>query len=155
MDDRPQVTAGFKFNDWELRGVPMRVEVGPRDVQAGTAVVVRRLGQGKQAVPLAVLPVAIPEILNDFQAFLLARATAFRDERTHQVDSWEDFTRAVSAGWALALRCGQPACEAAVKAETSASPRCLPLAGTADSGQCVRCGARSGYRGRVIFGRAY
>jgi prolyl-tRNA synthetase len=75
LDDRPQVSPGFKFNDWELRGVPVRVELGPRDVRAGTAVVVRRLGQGKHALPLSTLPEVVPGILAEFQAFLLARAT--------------------------------------------------------------------------------
>ncbi|HEY6796408.1 MAG TPA: proline--tRNA ligase [Kineosporiaceae bacterium] len=155
LDDRPQVSPGFKFNDWELRGVPVRVELGPRDVEAGTAVVARRLGEGKQPLPLATLPEAMPGLLDAFQDFLLARATAFRDERTATVDTWADFTGAVSTGWALALHCGQPSCEDEIKADTAATPRCVPSAADAEAGTCVRCGAPSAYGKRVIFGRAY
>jgi prolyl-tRNA synthetase len=155
LDDRPQVSPGFKFNDWELRGVPVRVELGPRDVEAGAAVVVRRLGEGKQILPLSTLPDAMVRILSDFQAFLLARATAFRDERTTVAGSWSEFTAAVATGWALVLHCGQPACEDDVKADTAATPRCVPLAGAPESGACVRCGAPSAYGRRVVFARAY
>jgi prolyl-tRNA synthetase len=155
LDDRPQVSPGFKFNDWELRGVPVRVELGPRDVAAGTAVVVRRLGEGKQALPLATLPEVMPQVLSEFQAFLLARATAFRDTRTAVVGVWEEFVAAVATGWALALHCGRPECEDDIKADTAATPRCVPSEGEAQSGPCVRCGAPSAYGRRVVFGRAY
>ncbi|MBW0273791.1 proline--tRNA ligase [Nocardia sp. MH4] len=155
VDDRDH-TPGWKFNEWEMRGAPVRLELGPRDLAAGTAVLVRRLGDdGKQVVELASLPDTMPGILDDFQAYLLARATAFRDENTSTVDDWAAFEVAVSTGWALAHHCGRPSCENEIKAITTATPRCVPLAGEANSGACVRCAAPSAYGKRVIFSRAY
>lgn len=156
VDTRPQVSPGFKFNDWELKGVPVRVELGPRDLEAGSAVLARRLGdQGKETVPLDALPERIPSILDEFQTFLLARATRFRDQHTITVDDWTPFADAVSTGWARAFHCGTAACEDEIKARTAATPRCVPIDGTAESGTCIRCGATSAYGKRVIFGRAY
>ncbi|MFI1919347.1 proline--tRNA ligase [Nocardia sp. NPDC020380] len=156
VDARTQVSPGFKYNEWEMRGVPIRLELGPRDLESGTAMMVKRLGdEGKQSVSLENLPDVMPGILDDFQAFLLARATEFRDSHTRAVDSWDDFADAVSTGWALALHCGIPACEDDIKSVTAATPRCIPLDGTPDAGNCVRCGAPSAYGKRVIFARAY
>ncbi len=155
VDDRDH-TPGWKFNEWEMRGAPVRLELGPRDLAAGTAVLVRRLGDdGKQVVELASLPDTMPGILDDFQAYLLARATAFRDENTSTVDDWAAFAVAVSTGWALAHHCGRPSCENEIAAITTATPRCVPLAGEATSGPCVRCAVPSAYGKRVIFSRAY
>jgi prolyl-tRNA synthetase len=97
----------------------------------------------------------MPRVLDEFQAFLLSRATEFRDSRTRTVDSWDDFADAVSTGWARALHCGMPTCEADIKSVTAATPRCIPLDGEPASGVCVRCGTPSAYGKRVIFGRAY
>jgi prolyl-tRNA synthetase len=156
VDERSQLSPGFKFNDWELRGVPARLELGQREVAAGTAVLARRLGDaGKETISLADAPAVLAAALDDIQALLLRRATEFRDEHTFVVDDWESFTRAVSSGWALALHCGQPSCEDEIKAETAATPRCVPLDGPPESGPCVRCNAPSAYGKRVIFGRAY
>jgi prolyl-tRNA synthetase len=71
------------------------------------------------------------------------------------VNSWPEFTAAVAAGWALALHCGEEACEEEIKAETTATPRCIPLAGQPEQGPCIRCGKASAYGKRVIFARAY
>jgi prolyl-tRNA synthetase len=155
VDDRPQLSPGFKFNDWELRGVPIRLELGPRDLEAGTALMSRRLGEGKEPVALDKGPERLPMELSAFQELLLQRATTFRDERTVSVDSWPEFTEAVATGWALALHCGTPECEDEIKAETAATPRCVPRDGAAETGTCVRCGLPSAYGKRVIFGRAY
>jgi prolyl-tRNA synthetase len=156
VDGRPQLSPGFKYNEWEMRGVPVRLELGPRDLAAGTAVMVRRLGDdGKQAVSIDSLPEVMPGILEEFQAFLLARATGFRDSHTRTVERWDDFADAVSTGWARAPHCGTTACEDDIKSVTAATPRCIPLDGEPASGGCVRCGAASAYGKRVIFGRAY
>ncbi|MCM6773459.1 proline--tRNA ligase [Nocardia sp. CDC159] len=156
VDARAQLTPGFKYNEWEMRGVPIRLELGPRDLEAGTAMLVKRLGgEGKRAISIDALPRALPELLDEFQAYLLARATAFRDERTRTVDDWDEFAAAVASGWALALHCGAAACEDDIKSVTAATPRCVPLEGDSESGRCVRCGAPSAYGKRVIFGRAY
>jgi len=155
VDDRPQLSPGFKFNDWELRGVPIRLELGPRDLAAGTALMARRLGGGKEPIALDSAPQRLESELAAFQDFLLRRATEFRDDRTFRVGSWPEFTEAAGQGWALALHCGTPECEDDIKAETGATPRCVPLDGEPESGRCIRCDLPSAYGTRVIFGRAY
>ena len=155
VDDRPQLSPGFKFNEWELRGAPIRLELGPRDLAAGSAVMARRLGGTKESISLDGAPARLADELDAFQDFLLERATVFRDEHTVTTDEWDDFTRAVATGWARALACGTPECEEEIKAATSATARCIPLDGPPESGPCIRCGLPSAYGKRVIFGRAY
>jgi prolyl-tRNA synthetase len=159
VDNRQQLSPGFKFNDWEMRGVPIRLELGPRDLGAGTALMSRRLNyqqdEAKQAIPLDAAPDLLAAELTAFQAMLTRRAADFRDEHTATVNSWPEFTAAVARGWALALHCGEGTCEDEIKAETTASPRCIPLAGEPEQGPCIRCGKPSAYGKRVIFGRAY
>jgi prolyl-tRNA synthetase len=155
VDDRPQLSPGFKFNDWELRGVPIRLELGPRDLAAGTAVLARRLGGTKESIPLDGAPARLADELAAFHDYLLERATAFRDSRTVTTDEWDDFTKAVAIGWARALHCGTPECEEEIKAATAATARCIPLDGDPASGPCIRCARPSAYNKRVIFARAY
>jgi prolyl-tRNA synthetase len=155
VDNRPQFSPGFKFNDWEMRGVPIRLELGPRDLAAGTALMATRLGGGKTPVSLDSAPARLSLELSAFQELLLRRATEFRDARTQTVDSWDEFAAAVATGWACAFHCGQPACEDDIKAATSATPRCIPADGKPEEGTCVRCGRPSAYGKRLIFGRAY
>jgi prolyl-tRNA synthetase len=160
LDDRPHVSPGFKFNDWEMRGVPIRLELGPRDLAAGTALMSRRLNYqqpdaGKEAIPLGSAAERLAAELAAFQAILTRRAAGFRDEHTVTVNSWPEFTAAVATGWALALLCGDQACEDKIKAETTATPRCIPLDGEPEQGTCVCCDKASAYGKRVIFARAY
>lgn len=156
VDDRAHLSPGYRFNDWELRGVPVRLELGPRDLESGTVVMAKRLGdEGKQSIPLDSVAEIMPGVLEDFQAFLLRRATDFRDAHTRTVDTWESFADAVTQGWAVALHCGTAACEDEIKAETAATPRCVPLDGASETGVCVRCGQPATYGKRVIFGRSY
>jgi len=159
VDDRPQVSPGFKFHDWEMKGVPLRLELGPRDLEAGVAVMSKRLtadpDEGKTQLSLATAVDDLPGILEAYQDFLLDRATKFRDEHTVSVDDWDSFVTAVSTGWAVAFHCGEPACEDDIKAQTQATPRNVPSDGVDESGECVRCGKPSAYGKRVIFGRAY
>ena len=127
------MSPGFKFHDWELKGVPLRLEIGPRDLEAGVVVMSKRLNadpeEGKQTLPLEGLVESLPAILSEYQDFLLARATAFRDEHTLVVDDWDAFVAAVSTGWAVAFHCGKPACEDDIKALTQATPRNIPTDG--------------------------
>jgi prolyl-tRNA synthetase len=155
VDDRPQLSPGFKFNDWELRGVPVRLELGPRDLAEGSALMSTRLGEGKTPVSLDSAPARLAFELDAMQSLLLQRATDFRDSHTVTVNSWAEFAEAVKTGWALAFHCGQPECEDDIKAATSATPRCIPAEGAAEDGMCVRCDQRSAYGKRLIFGRAY
>ena len=155
VDQRTQLSPGYKFNEWELRGVPIRLELGPRDLAEGSALMSIRLGEGKTAISLESAPARLEVELAAFQAMLLQRATEFRDAHTRTVDTWDEFVEAVKTGWALAFHGGQPACEDDIKAETSATPRCIPANGPPEQGLCVRCNLPSAYGKRLIFGRAY
>jgi prolyl-tRNA synthetase len=138
-----------------LRGVPIRLELGPRDLAGGSALMSTRLGEGKTAVSLDSAPARLERELAAFQDVLLQRATDFRDSHTRTVDTWGEFAEAVKTGWALAFHCGTPECEEEIKAETSATPRCIPSEGPPEEGLCVRCNLPSAYGKRLIFGRAY
>jgi prolyl-tRNA synthetase len=155
VDNREQLSPGFKFNDWEMRGVPIRLELGPRDLAAGSALMSLRLGSGKSAISLDTAPERLREELAGFQDLLLGRATEFRDSRTVVADSWAEFAEAVKTGWALAFHCGRTACEDDIKAATSATARCIPAGGAPAVGVCVRCDGPSAYGQRLIFGRSY
>ncbi|HEY6297830.1 MAG TPA: proline--tRNA ligase, partial [Streptosporangiaceae bacterium] len=160
VDDRPQVSPGFKFNDWEMRGVPIRLELGPRDLAAGTALMSRRLNYplpnaAKEAISIDAAPRLLAAELSGFQEMLARRAADFRDDHTATVDSWPEFVAAVAVGWALAFACGRQECDDEIKAETTATPRCIPLAGEPEQGACIRCDRPSAYGKRVIFARAY
>ena len=109
----------------------------------------------KEPIPVDGAPARLADELAAFQDFLLERATAFRDDHTVTTDEWDDFAKAVATGWARALHCGTPECEELIKAETSATARCIPLDGEPASGRCIRCDLPSAYGKRVIFGRAY
>ena len=155
IDDREHLSPGYKFNDWEMRGVPVRLELGPRDLVAGTVVMSPRLCGGKVSVPLDSAVSRLEAELTAFQGMLLERATAFRESHTVVVSSWASFAEAVRTGWAVAFHCGQASCEDDIKAATSATPRCIPFDGDAAEGVCVRCDAPSAYGKRIIFGRSY
>ena len=156
IDTRVNLSPGFKYNDWEMRGVPVRLEIGGRDLEAGVATMALRISEdGKQAVSLTELADRIPVVLEEFQQFLLERATRFRDDNTAVVDDWDSFVSAVSSGWARVLHCGRPECEDEIKDITKATPRNIPLSAPAETGTCVRCGQPSAYGQRIIFGRAY
>jgi prolyl-tRNA synthetase len=155
VDDRPQLSPGFKFNDWEMRGVPIRLELGPRDLAAGTALLATRLGGQKTPVSLDSAPARLNVELTAFQDLLLRRATEFRDQRTVTVDAWDEFAAAVTTGWARAFHCGLPQCEDEIKAATAATARVIPADGEPEEGTCIRCGRPSAYGKRLIFGRAY
>jgi prolyl-tRNA synthetase len=154
--DERDASPGFKFNDWELRGVPLRVELGPRDLAAGTALIVQRVeGEGKETVELDGLAASLPARLDRYHDQLVARATAFREANRRTVDDWPDFATQVATGFADAFHCGRPECEDDIKAETTATPRCIPSDALSEEGLCVRCNLPSAYGRRIVFARAY
>ncbi|GAC1312833.1 MAG: proline--tRNA ligase [Acidimicrobiales bacterium] len=154
--DRREASPGFKFNDWELKGVPLRVELGPRDLAAGTAILAARVGDDhKETVQLTELAASLPGRLDRYHDALLARATAFLAARRSGADTWEAFAAGVESGWVDALHCGRPECEDDIKAATGATPRCIPSTGEAESGFCVRCDQPSAWGKRVVFAKAY
>ncbi len=155
VDWRDDRTAGYKFNEWELKGVPLRLEVGPRDVEVDQAVLVRRDTREKQAIPLANLGPTVEGLLDAIQGNLFANAKRMLDEHTVEVDTYTELVERVgaNAGWSLAHWCRAPACEARVKAETKATIRCIPRDLPAQPGRCVACGGLS--ERRVVIARAY
>jgi prolyl-tRNA synthetase len=156
VDDRPELSPGWKFNDWEMRGVPLRIEVGPQDVAAERVVLARRDRPGKggkTTVPMAGLSEAVPAELGDVQASLYQRALDFREEHSCRVRDLETLRQAVTDGFAHAWWCGQATCEATVKEDSGASIRCIPLEQEAGSGPCVVCGQQASEQ--AVFGRAY
>lgn len=156
LDEREGVTPGFKYNDWEMRGVPLRIEVGPRDVAANTVVLARRERPGKEGKSTAKMDgVAgtVAETLASIQQALYDRALAFREANTHVVTNYEEFKAVVETGFALAWWCGEGDCEARIKEETKATMRCIPLEQPGGSGACVLCGKPA--REQAVFARAY
>ena len=144
MDAREGLTPGWKFNEWELRGVPLRIEIGPRDVEKESVVFARRDipgREGKSFVPMAGLTEAVGETLDAIQDSMLAIATTFRDANIHEATDYEALKGIVGSGWARAYWCGDDACEAKIKEDTKATSRCIPLDQEgAGSGACVVCG---------------
>jgi len=156
LDSRSEVTPGFKFNDWEMRGVPLRIEIGPKDVNNGMITLARRNRPGKagkSTLPLDNLSVQVSAILDEIQASMLAKAAAFRDEHIHPANDYQSLTQIVQDGWAYAFWCGSAECETKVKEDTKATTRCIPLDQQESTGFCVVCGAPA--RSRVYFARAY
>ncbi|MBA2520942.1 MAG: proline--tRNA ligase [Chloroflexia bacterium] len=155
VDWRDDRSPGYKFNEWELKGVPIRLEVGPRDVVADQAVLVRRDTREKLTVPLANLAEAVVSTLESIQAGLFAAASQTLAERMVPVENRAELSRraAANAGWSLAHWCGGARCEAAVKAETKATIRCIPRDVPDERGHCIVCDRPS--ERRVIFARAY
>ena len=156
VDDRDEYSPGWKFNEWELKGVPLRIEIGPRDIQKAQVVFARRdqLGrEGKSSVPLAGVSEAVTDMLDVIQKDLLRRNTEFRDANTHVPINYESLREAVNQGFARAAWCGTAACEDKVKEDTKATTRCIPLDQPDEGGACVVCGNSAGKV--VIFARAY
>jgi prolyl-tRNA synthetase len=157
VDTRDELTPGFKFNEWELRGVPLRIEIGPKDVAAGQVVVARRdmPGKaGKTAVKLADLQANFSELVSKVQKALYDRALAFREANTYRPENYEQFKEAIEKGFALAWWCEGRACEAQIKEETRATSRNIPLEQDEPGpGVCVHCGEPA--TRKAIFARAY
>ncbi len=160
VDNREGQTPGFKFNDWEMRGVPVRMEIGPRDVQKDSVALARRdvPGRGgKQFVPQAGIAAAVQELLNDIQANMLQQATALRDANLFEVvGDYEAFGAIVkNDGWALTWFCGEAACEQRVKDDYQCVSRCFPLdqPHPGEQGPCIACGGTTGEM--AYFARAY
>jgi len=154
--DRTEVTPGFKFNDWELRGVPIRIEIGPKDVEKNSIMVARRDipgREGKQILSQESLPGAIAELLTEMHASLYDRARDFRDSHIYDPADYNELKQVVENGWAYSWWCGDPACEAKVKEDTKATTRCIPLEQPGGQGKCIVCGKDASEK--VYFAKAY
>jgi len=155
VDGREEYTPGWKFNEWERAGVPIRVEVGPRDIQRAEAVLVRRDTGEKLTVSEEGLKDRVTTLLDDIQRSLYERARRFREEHTHVVDDYEVFKELIAdeGGFVRSLWCGTGECEDQIKQETMATIRCIPLEDEGEEGRCVRCNKKA--HGRVYFAKAY
>jgi len=154
LDDRDAYTAGWKFNEWELRGAPVRLEIGPRDVANKQVVLSRRTGGAKQTVRIDGIEVTVGKILDEIQSELFERGRAYRDSHTTQAATVDELVRAieqvqgfVKVGW-----CEMQSCEDTIRERTGASPRVIPLDEKA-SGKCVVCGMPA--KAWVYYARAY
>jgi len=155
MDEREGMSPGFKFNDWEMRGVPLRLELGPKDVAKGSVVLARRDRpgrEGKSFVPQQGLTAAVTAMLEEIQKSLYERALDFRKSNTAEPADYGEFKKAVERGFAFSCWCGSGECEEKIKEETKATMRCIPL-DQPGGGKCIYCGKAA--TERAIFARAY
>ena len=153
FDDRDNVTPGWKFNEWELKGVPVRIEVGPRDLAENKAMVVRRDTFEKASMELADIESTVTALLDEIQANMLSIARDFRDAHTKDVTNLDELGEQVNSGYARAMWCGEQACEDAIKEKFNASSRCMPFDQTPFGETCVCCGKPA--HKVIYFAKAY
>jgi prolyl-tRNA synthetase len=156
IDDRSELTPGFKFNDWEMRGVPLRIEIGPKDVEKGVVTAARRDQPGKAgktALSMEELPAQVSQLLANIQTSLYEKAKAFRDAHIFDPKDYHELTEVLQNGWAYSWWCGSKACEDKVKEDTKATTRCIPLDQPGGTGTCIVCGQPA--ERKVYFARAY
>jgi len=155
LDDRDAYTPGWKFAEWEMRGVPLRLEIGPKDIEKSQVLVARRDTREKASVPMEGLPGRVRELLDEIQAGLFARAVKYRDEHTTRVGSYDEFKAVMEGrpGFVIAGWCGGADCEAEIKTETQATLRNIPFGSEGIAGVCVKCGKPS--VGEAWFAKAY
>ncbi len=154
FDDNDSQRSGWKFAEYELKGVPVRLAIGMRDLEAGTVEVARRDNLTKETRPLAGLTDHISSLLDEIQAAIYQKALAFREENTHRVDTWDDFKAQIEkGGFILAHWDGTAETEEKIKDETKATIRCIPLDAPEEHGKCIFTGNPSNKR--VVFARAY
>jgi prolyl-tRNA synthetase len=155
VDDREQYSPGWKFNEWEQRGVPLRIEVGPKDLDKNQVLLARRDTRDKAAASQDGLTATVLAMLNAIQKSLYDRALAFREQHTYRIDDYSKFNEILDGegGFIWSHWCGSAACEERVKDETKATIRNIPHGSPPEQGKCIKCGAPS--ERRVIFARAY
>ncbi len=154
-DDTDTETAGFKFNKWELKGVPVRIEVGEKEMQAQAITCVRRDTGAKSNIALAHALLSLKAELKNMQSAMLEQHRKFTDEHTQSVDSYAEFKNIMktSRGFIKAMWCEDRACEEKIKQETKATTRCLPLDAKQEKGNCIYCGKPAQHR--WLFAQAY
>ena len=154
-DLRDEVSPGWKFNEWELKGVPLRLEIGPKDLEKDQFMAVRRTDRKKTPVPRGALVARTGALLEEIQSEMLEKARAFLRQNTRDTTDYTAFKKALDevGGFFRAHWCGSPECERRIKDETKATIRCIPLEGNREEGRCLICGARSARW--VYLARAY
>lgn len=154
VDDRDQYTPGWKFNEWELRGVPLRIEVGPRDIREDTVVLARRDNGEKIKIKDGKLKEKCIHLLDEIQTALFEKAKKFLEAHTKLARNYEELKEYVKSGnFVKALWCGNEKCEKKIKEETGATLRVIPFNGKVNRGKCIVCKKRAKYL--AYFARAY
>lgn len=157
LDDREEFTPGWKFSEWEMRGVPLRIEIGPKDVEKKQAVVVRRDTGKKDALAQASLEGEVIHILDDIQKNMFEMALKFQKDNTHEVKDYGEFKAVMDSkrGFIQAYWCGEATCEEKIKDETMATIRVIPIEPEKkkDKGKCIRC--QKPAESLVYFAKAY
>ena len=157
LDDREEFTPGWKFSEWEMRGVPLRIEIGPKDIKEKQVIAVRRDNREKEAISFNALSQRVPEILQKIQESMFEEALKFQRENTHELQSYEDFKAVIEEkkGFIKTLWCGDTACEEKIKEETMATIRVVLMEKEEEKiqGKCVHCQKPSKFL--VVFARAY
>jgi prolyl-tRNA synthetase len=154
-DDRDNNKPGWKFADYELKGVPVRLAIGPRDLENSTIEVARRDNLTKETIPIDRINEHIPKLLEEIQANIFNKALKFRKENTFFIDNWNDFQKALDdqGGFIMAHWDGTAETEEKIKEETKATIRCIPFDSPEEDGKCVYSGKPS--KRRVLFARSY
>ncbi len=155
FDDRDTQKPGFKFAEYEMKGVPVRMAIGPRDLENGTVEIARRDTKEKRVMNVKDVVVEIPKLLEDIQKNMYARALKFRTEMTTSVETYDEFKNVLNSkgGFVLAHWDGTAETETKIKEETKATVRCIPLHSMTEDGKCIYSGKPS--KMRVLFARAY
>ena len=154
-DDRDSFKPGWKFNEYEFKGVPVRIAIGPRDIENGTVEVARRDTLQKEICPIADIETQIVNLLDDIQNNLYTKALNFREGNTRKADTWDEFNKILDeeGGFILAHWDGTPETEEAIKEKTKATIRCIPFDAPEEEGKCIFSGKPS--KRRVVFARSY
>ncbi len=154
LDDSDK-SPGWKFSEWEMKGVPVRIEIGPKDIEAGQCVMVRRDTNEKAIVPLDEMEARLAEIMETMQSEMLKRARKHRDENLFTATSYDEFKEIVAnkPGFIKAMWCGDEACELQIKEDTTATSRCMPFEGEKVGDTCICCGKPADKL--VYWGKAY
>ena len=155
IDDRESQTPGWKFNEWEMRGVPLRLEIGPKDIEKSQVVLARRDTREKSFVPMDGLPAHVEQLLAAIQQALYERAVAFRTEHTSETDSYDEFKQTMEGrpGFVVSPWCGSAQCETEIKNDTQATIRNMPIGGLPPAGRCIRCDNDA--KAEAWFAKAY
>ena len=154
-DLRDNYTPGYKFNDWEMRGVPVRIELGPRDIENGVCIAVRRDNSEKITIPLNEIETKLNEILENIQTDMFNNCKKIRENKTTIATNMDEFIKNINEnqGYVKAMWCGNEECETKIKELTGAHSRCIPFNQEQISNKCVCCGKEAKHF--VVWGRQY
>ncbi len=155
LDMNDEKTPGWKFSEYEMKGVPLRIEIGPRDVKKNQVVLVRRDNGEKTSVSQDELYETVGKLLEDIQKNMYNQAKSFTEENTHTVHNFDEFKDVLEdkKGFVKANWCGSTECELAIKEKTMATIRCIPFEDSEPDGNCICCGKKA--TKKVVFARAY